>query len=115
VAELNITSAPVQFVPDAIPTNEPNQVSCCGVSAEQQSLGLEACYQSEALLHMLLVASHEETGELRYLLRGLVPRLLKLIDVSTSCHDRGGDSLADIRDRLHGGFSRLLTFQKGAA
>ena len=75
----------------------------------RQQTGLQASWQSEALLRVLLTAAHSaDPEELPSLVQALVPRLLQLNGVAMSAHDPASDSLASMRDGLHSGYQHLV-------
>ena len=86
-------------------------------TTQRQQICIEAAYQADALLRMLLAAAHHDTvEELPYLLKGMVPRLLDLNDVLMSTHDADIDSAEGMLGRLHGGHATgMVHSKKGGA
>ena len=82
----------------------------------RQQIGLQASWQSEALLRVLLTAAHNtDPEELRCLVQALAPRLLQLNSVSMSAHDpEDFDTVASMREELHCGYEHLV-HQPGAS
>ena len=75
----------------------------------RQQTGLQASWQSEALLRVLLTAAHStDPEELPSLVQALVPRLLQLNGVSMSAHDPDSDTLASLRAGLHADHEHLV-------
>ena len=76
----------------------------------RQQIGLQASWQSEALLRVLLTAAHNtDPEELRCLVQALAPRLLQLNSVAMSSHDpEDYDTVESMREELHAGYERLV-------
>ena len=76
----------------------------------RQQTGLQASWQSEALLRVLLTAAHStDPEELRCLVQALAPRLLQLNSVSMSAHDpEDCDTVQSMREELHSGYAHLV-------
>lgn len=76
----------------------------------RQQTGLQASWQSEALLRVLLTAAHStDPEELRCLVQALAPRLLQLNSVSMSSHDpEDCDTVQSMREELHSGYAHLV-------
>lgn len=83
----------------------------------RQKTGLQATYQAEALLRVLLQAAHHvEFDELPSLMQGMLPRLLELNSVSMSAHDcTDSESVASMHDRLCGGYAMHILGERHPA
>lgn len=74
----------------------------------RQRIGQAATHQAEALLRSILHSAHTaDTDELPFLLRAALPRILELNSISMSAHDDGCESVADMTERLNGGYGVL--------
>ena len=74
-----------------------------------QKIGLQASWQTDAMLRVLLSAAHHgNIEELPCLVQALVPRLLQLNSVAMSAHDPDSDTLASLREGLYGGYERMV-------
>ena len=76
----------------------------------RQQTGLQASWQSEALLRVLLTAAHStDPEELANLVQALAPRLLQLNSVAMSSHDpEDCDTVQSMREELHSGYVHLV-------
>ena len=76
----------------------------------RQQIGLQASWQSEALLRVLLTAAHSaDPEELPSLVQALAPRLLQLNSVAMSAHDpEDCDTVQSMREELHSGYQHLV-------
>ena len=75
----------------------------------RQQTGLQASWQSEALLRVLLTAAHSTDEQaLANLVQALAPRLLQLNGISMSAHDPDSDTLASLRAGLHADHEHLV-------
>ena len=76
----------------------------------RQQIGLQASWQSEALLRVLLTAAHNtDPEELRCLVQALAPRLLQLNSACMSSHDpEDCDTVQSMREELHSGYQHLV-------
>ena len=76
----------------------------------RQQIGLQASWQSEALLRVLLTAAHSaDPEELPSLVQALAPRLLQLNSVAMSAHDpEDCDTVQSMREELHSGYEHLV-------
>lgn len=87
---------------------ENNSAPTTNTLTPRQRVGQAATHQVEALLRSLLhSAHHAEYDELPCLLQAALPRLLELNSISMSAHDDGCESVADMTDRLHGGYGKI--------
>ena len=76
----------------------------------RQQTGLQASWQSEALLRVLLTAAHStDPEELANLVQALAPRLLQLNSVAMSSHNpKDCDTVQSMREELHSGYAHLV-------
>ena len=91
----------------ATPTSTPTEShSMTTTLTERQKTGLQATYQAEAMLRVLLTAAHHsDLEELPSLLQAMLPRLMELNSVSMSAHEEGSESVESMADRLCGGYA----------
>ena len=80
----------------------------------RQHTGLEACYQTEAMLRSLMIAAqHGDMEDMQHLMRAVLPRLVEMNSVAISALDTtDSEGVPSMVDRLHGGYIKLA---KGGA
>lgn len=72
-------------------------------STQRQHIGLQACWQADAMLRALHRATGDGDAEgLALLVAGLLPRLLELNSVAMAALDADSETLESLRWRLDG-------------
>ena len=104
-------------VPDACkPCLESTPGSVLMPLTGRQRVGLQANYQTKAMLNALMTAAnHGDLTELVFTVQAALPRLLDLNSVSMAAHDKSRGTVRDMHLALNGGYERVEVANQGGA
>ena len=115
VVEDVVFRADCNTVPDACkPCLESTPGSVLMPLTGHQRVGLQANYQTQAMLNALMTAAqHSDLTELVFTVQAALPRLSDLNCVSMAAHDKSRGTVHDMRLALHGGYERVMAGKQG--